>query len=373
MFCKSFLIIILLILTHLSAISQVDEKATRETKNLYSKLKILANKGTMVGHQDDLAYGLNEDKTRWKGEAGRSDILAVSGQYPAVFGWDLGKIEFDSLRELDGVPFNKIREYIKFAYSKGCISTFSWHLNNPTDPKKTSWDKMEGTVNKILTEAEYKKVYNSWLDKVIEFFKSLKTDSGTPIPIIFRPFHEHTGNWFWWGSGQCTVEEYKKIWKYTEDYFIKNGVHNLLYAYSTDAFKSKEHYLERYPGDDYIDILGFDTYHRGEPESNQEFIKSTKIMVETVGTLAKEKNKISAITETGLEKITVEKWWTEILLPIVKDANLSYILMWRNGRPDHFYVPFKGQLSAEDFMKFSNNQKIILQKQLISEKIYNSH
>src|SRR3954468_4860386 len=65
-----------------------DKNATKETINLYRNLKKLLNKGIMFGHQDDLAYGVG-----WKYEPGRSDIKDVTGDYPAVYGWELGRIE----------------------------------------------------------------------------------------------------------------------------------------------------------------------------------------------------------------------------------------------------------------------------------------
>jgi mannan endo-1,4-beta-mannosidase len=52
------------------------------------------------------------------------------------------------------------------------------------------------------------------------------------------------------------------------------GLHHLLYAYSTDRFESEAHYLERYPGDDVVDLIGFDYYHRDAPKSNDEFKSS---------------------------------------------------------------------------------------------------
>src|SRR3954451_12620345 len=68
-----------------------DKNATKETVNLYRNLKKLLNKGIMFGHQDDLAYGVG-----WKYEQGRSDIKDITDDYPAVYGWELGRIELDN-------------------------------------------------------------------------------------------------------------------------------------------------------------------------------------------------------------------------------------------------------------------------------------
>lgn len=82
-----------------------DKDATKETVNLYNNLKKLAEKGFMFGHQDDLAYGVE-----WKYKEGRSDVKEVAGDYPAVYGWDLGGIERQSNElNIDGIPFRKMK------------------------------------------------------------------------------------------------------------------------------------------------------------------------------------------------------------------------------------------------------------------------
>src|SRR5215216_7568366 len=120
-----------------------DKQATKETIALYKNLKKLLNKGFMFGHQDDLAYGVN-----WKYEDGRSDIKDVTGDYPAVYGWELGRLEIDQPVNIDSVPFDKMKEFIQKAYSWGGVITISWHLNNPLTGK-TAWDPTPGTVASI--------------------------------------------------------------------------------------------------------------------------------------------------------------------------------------------------------------------------------
>ena len=84
---------------------------------------------------------------------------------------------------------------------------------------------------------------------------SLKGDRQEYIPVIFRPFHELNGSWFWWGGKNCTPEEIKQLYRFTVAYLRdQKNVHNLLYAYNTDRFTTKEDYLERYPGDEWVDI-----------------------------------------------------------------------------------------------------------------------
>lgn len=352
-------------LSSIMTIAQVDKKATPETQSLYHNLFSLRNKGVMFGHQDALAYGLNADKSRWIGGFNRSDIKTVVGEHPAIVGHDLGHLELGMKYNLDSVSFDEMRQSIRQIYYNGGINTLSWHPNNPLDLKKSAWDKVERTIPRILNDRKQLRHYKKILTGLSKYFKSLKGPQGELIPIIFRPYHEHTGSWFWWGADHCTPEEYKAFWQMTVDHLVKKKkVHNLIFAYSTDNFKSEEHYLERYPGDDFVDILGFDTYHRNAPLSDSNFIANARRMVSTVKKLGLEKNKPYAITETGLEQIKENDWWTRILNPIIQDSGLSYVLVWRNGRPDHFYAPFEAQGSADDFLKFYNQPNTLFEKDL---------
>ena len=95
------------------ATAQINPKATVETKALYESLKEIGQKGTLFGHQDAPAYGLNENGSRWIDETDRSDVKTLIGQYPAVIGFDLGHIELGKSANLDEVPFDKMRGYIE--------------------------------------------------------------------------------------------------------------------------------------------------------------------------------------------------------------------------------------------------------------------
>ena len=347
-----------------------DKNATKETVNLYRNLKKLLNKGIMFGHQDDLAYGVG-----WKYEQGRSDIKDVTGDYPAVYGWELGRIELDHPVNLDSVPFDKMKQFIHDGYERGGVITISWHLNNPLTGK-TAWDPAPGTVASVLPGGEKHELYKSWLDKIALFMLSLKGNKGENIPVIFRPFHELNGSWFWWGGKNCTPDELKQLYRFTETYLrdVKN-VHNLLYAYNTDKFYSAEEYLERYPGDEWVDIIGFDIYQANNIVKNEDFLHHADIMLAMLDSIAIERNKIPALTEFGYNGLPDSTWWTTTFLKAIESHKIAYALAWRNsginneGKYD-FYVPYKGQASAQDFMKFYNSDKILFQKDVAKEKLY---
>ena len=86
----------------------VDSQATQETVALYNRLFDLTEKGIMLGHQDDPLYGHG-----WYGEDGRSDVKSMTGDYPAMFGFELGHIELGAEYSLDSVYFSQIKKYVR--------------------------------------------------------------------------------------------------------------------------------------------------------------------------------------------------------------------------------------------------------------------
>lgn len=326
---------------------------TPETENLLVNLKKVSSRGFMFGHHDDTNYGIG-----WEGDEGRSDVKSVCGDYPAVISFDLGHLELGDTLSLDKVPFSKIRREILNQYKRGGLSSLSWHLRNPLTGGD-SWDVSDTTVVKsILPGGANHEKFAGWVSKVSAFINSLQTEDGVKVPVLFRPWHEHTGSWFWWGEKLCTPEEYKALWHMTVDILRSNGVDNALYAYSPGSEpQDTAQYLKRYPGDDLIDVIGFDTYQFDRPSYLANVGKSLAI----VDSIGRTHDKVIAITETGYEGIPDPKWWTETLLPAIGDYPIAYVLVWRNARErvTHFYAPYPGQASAEDFVTFYNHPKTL--------------
>jgi len=355
----------------LKAQNPIDPLASKQTKNLFFNLMKLKNKGIMFGHQDDVAYGVG-----WKYISGKSDVKEVAGDYPAVYGFELGRLELDQKVNIDSVPFDSMRKYIQSIYKRGGVITLSWHLNNPLT-SKTAWDPAPGTVASILPGGEKNDLYKSWLDKVAAFIKSLQDKNRVPIPVILRLFHELNGNWFWWGGYHCTPGEFKQLWQFTVSYLrdTKN-IHQCLYAYNTDRFNSKEDYLLKYPGDEWVDVIGFDIYQReGGTKGNAQFTKDMDHMLTMLEDIAAEKKKIPALTEFGYAHVPDSTWWTNVFYKALSHHKISYALAWRNagfnkaGIAD-FYVPYKGQISEKDFKEFSQKPNILFQKDLNFKKVY---
>ncbi|MEO6549557.1 MAG: glycosyl hydrolase [Ferruginibacter sp.] len=350
-----------------------DKKATRETRSLLLNLNKLLDQGTLFGHQDDLAYGVG-----WKYEPGRSDVKDVTGEYPGLYGWDFSGLEKEKpLLNIDGVSFAKMREFIQQGYERGGVITASWHLDHPVTGK-TAWDTTHGGVSAVLQGGEANSKYNGWLDHVAEFALSLRGKKNELIPVLFRPFHELTGNWFWWTKNTCSAEEFKQLWKYTIGYLRdKKKVHNFLYVYNTADFKTRQEFLERYPGKEYVDIISFDEYQSGDPSKDNRFVNELSFKLNMLDSLANQLQKIPALGETGYEAIPYPLWWTNTLWKTLSAHRLSYVLLWRNhGLQEnghmHYYVPFKGQVSEGDFKKFYREKKVIFENKARKQHLYKS-
>ena len=327
----------------------------------------------MFGHQDDLAYGVG-----WKNGKGTSDVKTVTGQYPAVYGWEFSGLERDSKYNIDSVPFDSMRQYIKTGYKRGGVITVSWHLDNPVTGKN-AWDTTHGGVTAVMPGGAEHDRYKSWLDKVAVFSLSLKGSKGELIPVLFRPFHELTGNWFWWTKNTCTPQEFKDLWKFTFNYLTGvKKVNNFIFVYNTAGdFTTKEEFLERYPGDDYVDMVSFDAYQFGNPEKDDRFVIKVDQQLTILDDVATQLNKIPTFGETGYEAIPYSKWWTQTLWKALQNHQVSYVLLWRNhGLQNnghmHYYVPYKGQVSVQDFMQFSKLDKIFFENKIKAQNLYKS-
>lgn len=342
----------------------IDKNATAETVNLFNNLKRLSVNHTLFGHQHATEYGRG-----WRGDKDRSDVKSVVGSHPAVIGVDFGGMSGQSEKEIKKYE-NDLGQNVIDTYERGGLTTISWHFENPVSNDGFYWNDSisKPAVKYIIPGGDAHEKYKEILTRIGSWAKSLKASDGNIVPVIFRPYHEFDGDWFWWGKAHCTTEEYIELWRFTVSYLRDEiGVHNFIYAYSSDTqFNSESEYLERYPGDDWVDMVGMDNYaDLGRDRYDLETaIKKLKI----VSDYAIKKGKLAAFTETGLESISHVKWWTEVLLKVLKaeQLQLSYVLVWRNdvNSAKHFYAPFPKHSSSLSFIDFYNDKLTLFEKDL---------
>lgn len=351
----------------------VDASATDETAALFYNLKKLSANSFAVGQQDALS-------SFYKGDNSMSDIKKTTGSDPALLGSDF---MFITDKQNDGTESNwfyqqeqSIITNVKAAYALGMINIFSWHIREPYAEDHFYVSEMTAEVKakafkSILPGGENHEWYKKKLDKVASVFNGLKDTNGKLIPVIFRPFHEYDGSWFWWGASFCTEEEYKTIFKFTVEYLRDTkGVHNVLYALGPDnSYDTEAKYLSRYPGDDYVDILGMDNYWDLRSGAGQTGANLANKKLQVISDMAKLRGKVAALTETGYEVTPstppVSGWFSTYINYVMTANNveLAFVMFWSNSG-DNYYIPTPSNSNASDFKTFTDKSGVLLQNEL---------
>ena len=347
----------------------VDKNASTETAALFYNLRNLGKSKTLIGQQDAF--------NSFYQNSGSSDIKKTTGNDPSILGSD-----FMFITDKDNPnnnwyvqQENKIIQDTKDAYAKGMINTFCWHLREPYNEKSfysadMTSEQRTDAFKSLLPGGKFNDWFKKKLDKVASVVSNLKDTNGKQIPIIFRPFHEFDGNWFWWGANYCTAEEYISVYRFTVNYLrdTKN-VHNILFAFSPDnSYTTPSSYLSRYPGDDYVDVLGMDNYGDFDNKGTSgASLANSKLKL--ISDLAISKNKIAALTETGYRVTSttpaINNWFSTYLYDAITNNNLqiAYVMFWSNTSSG-YYVPTPGNSNVADFQNFTLKSKIILQNNI---------
>lgn len=262
--------------------SLVNRNATANTKKLYSFLKDSYGKYVITGQQCDGGINGNEFKA----------IKNLTGDYPALLGLDL--MDYTPSRTAFGASSSAVEKAIEFA-NKGGIVTLCWHWNAPTEYLNSTANSSDGWWGGFYTQSskfDIAKVMNGQdakgkelLDRDIkEIAKQLKRLEKAGVPVIWRPLHEASGGWFWWGAKGS--DAYKKLWKYLYNELTNTyGCNNLIWVYNGQS-------ADWYPGDEYVDIVGEDIYpgnHVYDPQVSR-FKQAINYGSKT---------KITALTENG--------------------------------------------------------------------------
>ena len=297
-----------------------------------------------------MAYGIG-----WSGETDSSDVKAVCGDYQAVFGWDMGDIHREN--NLDGVNFDNMVDWMKQINEMGGIITISMHLDNPVSNQNV-WYISEA-VSSIFPGQPDNMKHRSILQYIADLLDRIKTAEGTYIPVILRSYHEHNHTWSWWGSNSCTTAEYNALWQMTVEFLRdESNLVYLLYTISPQDISSADEYLACYPGDEWVNIFGMDSYNLW----NLPAITNLGQALSIVNELAMQRGKVAALTEVGIENIPIANWWTDYLLAAINYNEFSQKTAWalvlRNSTTEHHFAPYPGHSSVANFIDFYNDPLI---------------
>ena len=211
--------------------------ASAETRMLYDYICSQFGKKIISGQQEDPRMLSHDNEIRY--------IKAYTDKYPAIRGLDY--IHDD---------FTGVNERAHAWWKKGGIVTICWHWGAP--PHGIGYPSSQETIDikEALTRGTtLHKEMIARMDEVAEALKILRDEN---IPVLWRPFHEFDGAWFWWGkSGE---KDFIALWKLMYDRFTNfHGLNNLIWVlgYSHELKNGWN------VGDDYYDIIGFDIYKEG--------------------------------------------------------------------------------------------------------------
>ena len=229
----------------------------------------------------------------WSEIASGTDYFDISGDYTLLITEDILKSLQEGGLIIGGHDYTAVAVYLE---SNGTA----------LDPNKdyafykadTEFDAANATVegtweNKVFTED---------LKNTAAYLKLLRD---ADIPILWRPFHEAAGGWFWWGKDAVS---FKSLWIAMFNYFKAEGLDNLIWVWTTEGNDA-----DWYPGDQYVDIVGRDIYNKETADCVSEY---TSI----AGNYG---NKIVSLSECGTVGLISEQW--------ASGARWSWFMPWYDG------------------------------------------
>jgi mannan endo-1,4-beta-mannosidase len=234
----------------------------------------------------------------------------AGGHFPAVFGQDFG---FDFPGTWDGINFRQqiVDEAIQ-KYREGYVIVLMWHAVRPIEDEPVKFkDSIQGKLTDdqwhdlITPGTEINERWKSQVDVIAWYLKQLRD---AHVPVLWRPYHEMNGGWFWWGK-KPGDDGYKKLYRMLYDRLVNfHKLNNLIWIYGANEVTppNVDPYDTYYPGDDVVDILGTDIYHTGFAKEQYDQL------------LALAKNKPIALAEVGTapspEILKEQPRWTWFML-----------------------------------------------------------
>ncbi|MBE6854553.1 MAG: mannan endo-1,4-beta-mannosidase A and B [Ruminococcus sp.] len=211
--------------------------ATKEAKRLFAFIASLRGKRILTGQQECGRHGDFDDEMRY--------IQSVTDSLPAIRGLDFIHDDYDG-------TVQRSKEWA----AKGGIVSICWHWGAPPDGFGYPDSQKEIDMEASLTEGT--DLHNAILRHMDRAAAALKELQEANIPVLWRPFHEFDGQWFWWGKGGA--EPFIRLWRMMYDRYTNlHKLNNLIWVLGYSG-ELKDGW---YPGDAYCDIVGTDDYSVG--------------------------------------------------------------------------------------------------------------
>jgi mannan endo-1,4-beta-mannosidase len=236
-----------------------------EVVDLLQYIYSISGKKTLTGQHCAPLFG----STRLAG------VQKVTNHYPALFGQDFG---FSAPGTWDGINFRQqiVDEAIR-RHHEGFIITIMWHAVRPIEDEPVTFHE---SIQGELTEQEWQDLitpgteinerWKSQVDVIAFFLKQLREAS---VPVLWRPYHEMNGRWFWWGNKTGDLG-YKKLYSMLFERLVHfHHLNNLIWVFNANEIREGVDFYDMYyPGNDLVDILALDVYRSGFGQKNYELL-----------------------------------------------------------------------------------------------------
>ena len=254
-----------LLLVTSSIISQqkheaVNKNASPEAVALLDYLYSISGNNILSGHID------SPTKPKYFNR-----VNEITGKYPSVWGADFHYLDWNGGDALVKETVNRHKD--------GNIITLMWHTGRPQDNPPFAW---ETSIQGEMSDAEWKelitpgtelnKKWETRVDTIAIYLKKLRDAN---IPILWRPYHEMNGGWFWWGDKKGE-DGFVKLWKMMYNRFVNHHkLNNLIWVWNANSPRDRENdeayaYNLYFPGLEYVDVLAADIYYNDYKQSNHD-------------------------------------------------------------------------------------------------------
>ncbi len=240
----------------------VNKNATPEARKLLEYLYSIRGKKIIAGHHNYV---------------GRIDtypnrVKEITGKLPEIWGCDFANY----YRE--GNADTLVQEAYK-KYKEGYIITLMWHVGRPQDDPPFKWKE---SIQGKMTDEEWKELLtpgtrlnSRWMAQVDMVAKYLNELQNLGVPVLWRPYHESNGVWFWWGNRKGE-NGFAKLYRMMYDRFVNfHKLNNLVWVWNTNAPRQLMHdeayaYEDYFPGLEYVDVFATDVYHHDYRQSHHD-------------------------------------------------------------------------------------------------------
>lgn len=273
---KSYFLPLLWLLSLTQSLSAQTQLTDRSPKGIVNYFNRLIKDSLIVVGQ----HCAGEDNNQEKGyQTFFENLYNQTGKYPGLLGLEYGYTA--------NVPHDVINNLLINHWKKGGIVTLTWCADNPfKDGYNGNWNaiahKDSIDLKMVLASAPDSKAKTSYRNELLRVGNGLKKLQDAGVTVLWRPFHEMNGSWFWWGPNDgkqpTNLADFRLLWQDMHKTFTDMGLDNLVWVYAVNnpfSPSTKEAVISMFPGEAYVDLVGMDIYKAPVPDftDNYELLK----------------------------------------------------------------------------------------------------